>query len=212
MIIIVDYGMGNLFSVKRAMEYVCPNQQVKISNQAQDIQNASKIILPGQGAMQDCMKLLNNSNLRQVLLTAITEQKKPTLGICVGMQMLFQSSEEGNTEGLGILNGRIEKFKSSELKVPQMGWNNVEQQQVNDRNDFIYKNIWHNILNNSFYYFIHSYYLPINAATKPYVIGKSNYGIDFASVVTHENILATQFHPEKSSYCGLELYKNFANI
>jgi len=211
MIIIVDYGMGNLHSVKRAFEFVAPNSQIKISSNPLDIKNASKLILPGQGAMADCMKSLNNSNLKENLLEAINHKKTPTLGICVGMQMLFENSEEGNTLGLGILQGQIKKFHIENFlskecnKIPHMGWNNIQYDE-NKRH-----NIFNNIANNSYFYFIHSYYLPINNVTDKYMIAKCKYGLEFVAAIAYSNIIATQFHPEKSSDVGLELYKNFAN-
>jgi glutamine amidotransferase len=230
MIIIVDYGMGNLHSVKRAINYVAPDLNVKISSNANEIENASHIILPGQGGMADCMNALNASNLKDALLETILHKKTPTLGICVGMQMLFEESEEGkkdsngntiSTAGLGILNGKIKKFSKSNIeniedkkekyeiyKVPHMGWNTINiQQNIN-----IKKDIWLNIPNNSHFYFIHSYYLSLNEKTQAYAIATCEYGIEFVCAVGYENIIATQFHPEKSSEVGLQLYRNFINL
>ena len=228
MIIIVDYGMGNLHSVKRAINYAAPNLDVKISSNANDIKNASHIILPGQGGMADCMQALNVSNLKDALLETILHKKTLTLGICVGMQMLFEESEEGKkdsygnivpTIGLGILNGKIKKFSKNDIshienkkekyemyKVPHMGWNTINiQQNIN-------KDIWLNIPNNSHFYFIHSYYLSLNEQTQDYMIANCEYGVEFVCAIAHDNIIAAQFHPEKSSEAGLQLYRNFINL
>jgi glutamine amidotransferase len=232
MIIIVDYGMGNLHSVKRAIQYVAPNIDVRISSNALDIQKASHIILPGQGGMADCMKALSDSNLKQSLLDTILNKKTPTLGICLGMQMLFEQSEEGRKDehgnvipslGLGILEGKIKRFSKQDIpnhnlenndvyKVPHMGWNTIKNQSNLLASSKSYPNIWQNIANDSHFYFIHSYYLPLNQQTKKYAIATCEYGVDFVCAVAHENIIATQFHPEKSADSGLQLYRNFINL
>jgi glutamine amidotransferase len=215
MIVIVDYGMGNLHSVKRAINYVNTNIKVIISNNSKDIHNAQKIILPGQGGIKDCMQALNNSGLKDDLLKAITVDKKPTLGICVGMQMLFEASEESNhTVGLGILKGKFERFEANQvdkktgdtLKVPHMGWNNINISSNEWCNQSF---IWHNIKDKSQFYFIHSYYLPITQDSAKYSIATCKYQKEFISAIAFENIIATQFHPEKSANVGLQLYKNF---
>jgi imidazole glycerol-phosphate synthase subunit HisH len=218
MIVIVDYGMGNMHSVKRAIEYVAPRSKVLISSNHNDIKNASKIILPGQGAMPDCMKALKASNLQQVLMEAITVQHKPTLGICVGMQMLFENSEESHitgstTAGLGILTGKIKKFPSiANIKVPHMGWNRVKYNQYNDiKSKLFHSNDNIAIEQNSFFYFVHSYYLDIYGIDKGYKIATCNYGLEFSCAIEHNNLFATQFHPEKSSDNGLAVYQNFIN-
>ncbi len=223
MIIIVDYGMGNLHSVKRALQYAAPNSNIKISSEASELEKASHIILPGQGGMADCMKALKYSNLKDSLLNVILNKKVPTLGICVGMQMLFEQSDEGKkdnhgniipTLGLGILKGKIKKFDVQDIKhtqpmdvykIPHMGWNTIKIKPNSSK-------IWGNIQDDSYFYFIHSYYLPIDQQTQNYAIASCNYGIEFACAVAYQNIIATQFHPEKSAEVGLQLYRNFINL
>ncbi|WP_338846173.1 imidazole glycerol phosphate synthase subunit HisH [Massilia sp. W12] len=206
-IVVVDYGMGNLRSVAQAMRRAAPDAQVSISAQAEEIAQAERLILPGQGGMPDCMAALRDSGLQQAVLEAA--RNKPLLGVCVGEQMLFESSEEGDSQCLGLLPGRVVRFAledqlqadGSRFKVPQMGWNRVRQQRPHA--------LWQNIPDESYFYFVHSYYaVPGNAA---HTVGVTDYGAYFACAVAHENLFATQFHPEKSAACGLQLYKNFAN-
>ena len=207
-IIVVDYGMGNLRSVAQALRAAAPDAQVLISGQIADVRQADRLVLPGQGAMPDCMSCLRNSGLLEALL--IAARSKPLFGVCVGEQMLFDWSAEGATHGLGLLPGKIEKFDlagqiqedSSRFKVPQMGWNQVSQ---SDENPHL---LWSGVVNQSYFYFVHSYYaMPANPA---HIAGWTNYGQPFASAVARDNIFATQFHPEKSAAVGLQLYKNFA--
>ncbi len=204
-IIVIDYGMGNLRSVAQALRFVAPDAEVKISNSVTDLQNADRLVLPGQGAMPDCMRSLRESGLQEALLTAV--QTKPLLGVCVGEQMLFDWSEEGDTPGLGLLPGKVRKFQlhdqlqedGSRYKVPQMGWNRVQQTTSHP--------LWDGIANDSYFYFVHSYYaVPDHVAD---TAGQTHYGAPFTCAVAKDNIFATQFHPEKSAAAGLQLYKNF---
>ena len=206
-IVVVDYGMGNLRSVAQALRHVAPEADVRISGAVADIRAADRIVLPGQGAMPDCMRCLRESGLQQALLEAA--RSKPLFGVCVGEQMLFDSSEEGDTPGLGLLPGQVVRFRldgqlqqdGSRFKVPQMGWNRVRQMQPHA--------LWDGIADDSYFYFVHSYYArPAVAAD---TVGQTDYGTEFASTVARENIFATQFHPEKSAAAGLRLYRNFVN-
>jgi glutamine amidotransferase len=204
-IIVIDYGMGNLRSVAQALRFVAPDADVKISSDVADLQSADRLVLPGQGAMPDCMRSLRESGLQEALMIAV--RSKPLLGVCVGEQMLFDWSEEGDTPGLGLLPGQVKKFRlddqlqedGARYKVPQMGWNQVQQVASHP--------LWQGIDDNSYFYFVHSYYaLPENAAD---TVGQTRYGAPFTCAVARDNIFATQFHPEKSASAGLQLYKNF---
>lgn len=204
-IVVVDYGMGNLRSVAQALRAVAPEAEVLISGAAADIDSADRIVLPGQGAMRDCMRNLRESGVEEALLRAV--KTRPVMGVCVGEQMLFGFSEEGDTPGLGLLPGKVVRFRlegrlqddGSRFKVPQMGWNRVRQVQAHP--------LWNGIPDDSYFYFVHSYYAQPEQA--PDVIGETDYGGAFCCAVARENIAATQFHPEKSSAAGLTLYKNF---
>jgi imidazole glycerol-phosphate synthase subunit HisH len=206
-IVVVDYGMGNLRSVAQALRAVAPEADVKISGAVADIENAHRIVLPGQGAMPDCMRSLRESGLQEALMLAA--DTKPLMGVCIGEQMLFDVSEEGNAAGLGLLPGKVVRFQldgmlqedGSRFKVPQMGWNQVRQTASHP--------MWQGIPDNSYFYFVHSYFaLPEQAA---HVVGETVYGAPFACAVARDNIFATQFHPEKSAAMGLQLYKNFVH-
>lgn len=208
-IVVVDYGMGNLRSVAQALRAAAPDAQVLISGEVADIKQADRIVLPGQGAMPDCMACLRDSGVQEALMEA--SRNKPLFGVCVGEQMLFDWSAEGATNGLGLLPGKIAKFDlagqiqedGSRFKVPQMGWNQVSQADENPHP------LWLGVANQSYFYFVHSYYaVPANPA---HIVGWTNYGQPFASAVARDNIFATQFHPEKSAAVGLQLYKNFAS-
>ncbi len=204
-IVVVDYGMGNLRSVAQALRAVAPEANVLISGAVADIHSADRIVLPGQGAMRDCMQSLRESGVQAALLDAA--RNKPLFGVCVGEQMLFDWSEEGNIEGLGLLPGKIARFRldgqlqedGSRFKVPQMGWNLVKQTEPHP--------LWHGIVDQSYFYFVHSYYAKPENAT--HTVGETHYGTDFSCAVARDNIFATQFHPEKSAAAGLQLYKNF---
>jgi len=207
-IVVVDYGMGNLRSVAQALRAVAPEADVRISGVPADIDGADRIVLPGQGAMRDCMRSLNESGVRDALLRAAAA--KPMLGVCVGEQMLLDASEEnGNTPGLGLMPGKVVRFQlegrtqadGSRFKVPQMGWNRVQQTSQHA--------MWREIPDNAWFYFVHSYFAqPENAA---HSVGETVYGDAFCCAVARENIFATQFHPEKSAATGLQLYKNFVH-
>lgn len=206
-IVVVDYGMGNLRSVAQALRAVAPEAEVLISGAAADIDSADRIVLPGQGAMRDCMRNLRESGVEEALLRA--SKTRPVMGVCVGEQMLFDFSEEGDTPGLGLLPGKVVRFRldgrlqddGSRFKVPQMGWNRVRQVQAHP--------LWNGILEDSYFYFVHSYYAQPEQASD--VIGETDYGGAFCCAVARGNIAATQFHPEKSAAAGLMLYKNFVH-
>jgi glutamine amidotransferase len=206
-IVVVDYGMGNLRSVAQALRAVAPEADVIISGEPLDIDSADRLVLPGQGAMRDCMLSLRESGVLDALLRA--SRTRPMLGVCVGEQMLFDRSEEADTAGLGLLPGRVVRFEldgqlqadGSRFKVPQMGWNRVKQLQAHP--------VWEGIADDAYFYFVHSYYAqPVDPKDS---IGETDYGAPFCSAVARENIVATQFHPEKSAAAGLQLYKNFVH-
>ena len=203
---VVDYGMGNLRSAAKAMEKVAPQAEVVISADPDFIRKADRVIFPGQGAMPDCMREMNASGLKAAVLEAAST--KPFLGICVGMQMLFESSEEGNTPGLGLFKGRVMRFAAGQvgadglaLKVPHMGWNEVHQVRPHA--------LWNDVPAASRYYFVHSFY---PAPAEPEVTaGASDYGVHFTCAIARDNIFGVQFHPEKSHQAGLALFANFAS-
>ncbi|WP_158898783.1 imidazole glycerol phosphate synthase subunit HisH [Burkholderia sp. L27(2015)] len=205
-IAIVDYGMGNLRSVAQALRHAAPDADVAIVSDPAAIHAADRVVLPGQGAMPDCMRCLRESGLQEAVLTAA--RSKPMLGVCVGEQMLFDWSSEGDTPGLGLMPGKVLKFElegqvqddGSRFKVPQMGWNRVRQVQSHP--------LWEGIPDDSFFYFVHSYY--VAPAQTSNTAGVTVYGAAFTSAVAQANIFATQFHPEKSAEAGLQLYRNFA--
>ena len=206
-VVVVDYGMGNLRSVAKAIEHVAPGAAVRVSSAAADIAGAERVVVPGQGAMPDCMRELEARGLRDAVVRAAAG--KPFLGICVGLQMLFGHAEEGDVTGLEILPGRVPRFPAaamhgadgSRLKVPHMGWNQVRQQGDHP--------LWRGISQDSRFYFVHSYYLqPADAAL---VAGRTDYGFGFASAIARDNIFAVQFHPEKSAQAGLRLLANFVD-
>jgi glutamine amidotransferase len=206
-IVVVDYGMGNLRSVAQALRHAAPEADVQISGEVADLRAADRVVLPGQGAMRDCMRSLRESGLHDELMRV--SATKPLLGVCVGEQMLFDWSEEGDTSGLGLLPGKVVRFDlegrvqddGSRFKVPQMGWNRVQQSQSHP--------LWQGIADNSYFYFVHSYYAaPADAA---HIFGETSYGDMFCCAVGRDNIFATQFHPEKSAAAGLQLYKNFVH-
>jgi glutamine amidotransferase len=206
-IAIVDYGMGNLRSVARALEQVAPEAAVLVSGEPDLIRSADRVVLPGQGAMPDCMRHLRESGLVEAVLEVA--RSKPLLGVCIGEQMLFDWSEEGPTPGLGLLPGQVLRFRPADLqqadgtrlKVPHMGWNRVEPVREHP--------IWEGIAAGARFYFVHSYYaVPARAADR---LAQSQYGLSFTCAVARDNIVATQFHPEKSAADGLRLYRNFVH-
>jgi glutamine amidotransferase len=204
-IVVVD-GLGNLRSVAQALRAAAPEADILVSNKAQDIDAADRIVLPGQGAMRDCMNSLRASGAEDALLRAT--KTRPVMGVCVGEQMLFDESEEnGGTPGLGLLPGKVLRFQldgkmqadGSRFKVPQMGWNRVQQTRSHP--------LWEGVDDGSYFYFVHSYYVaPAFAAD---TIGETDYGGAYTCAVARDNIVATQFHPEKSAAAGLRLYRNF---
>ena len=202
-ITIVDYGMGNLFSVKKKITHLKAN--VTISSKEKDILNADKIILPGVGHFKKAMNNLSNLNLINALNHFVKEKKKPVLGICLGMQLMAKNSEEGNTEGLGWIDASVLKFNVSDkvkFKVPHMGWN-----QITIKKD---SNLMHNIPNNSEFYFVHSYYIKTNYNAE--ILNKTEYEKSFTSAIEKENIYGVQFHPEKSHEFGELLLNNFIKL
>jgi glutamine amidotransferase len=204
-IAVVDYGMGNLRSVSKALEHVAPNQNVVVTSVAKDILNAERVVFPGQGAMPDCMRELESRGLREAIVQSAAT--KPFLGICIGLQLLFQHSEEGNAQGLGILAGKVKRFATEnmfdangdKLKVPHMGWNQVYQQQAHP--------MWKDIPDGERFYYVHSYY--VQADNENLVAGVTEYPSAFTGAIAHQNIFAVQFHPEKSQQAGLQLLSNF---
>ncbi len=206
-IVVVDYGMGNLRSVAQALRKVAPEADVRISGEAADIRSADRLVLPGQGAIPDCMRSLQESGVKEEVLKAA--QSKPLFGVCVGEQMMFDWSEEGDTPGLGLFPGRVVRFRlddqvqedGSRFKVPQMGWNRVRQTMAHP--------LWDGIADDSYFYFVHSYYA--QPAERAHVAGETPYGAPFCSAIARDNIFATQFHPEKSAATGLQLYRNFVH-
>ncbi len=202
---IVDYGMGNLRSVHQAVRKVAPHASVSVTDDAKVIAAAERVIFPGQGAMPDCMRELDARGLRLTVLDAA--RNKPFLGICIGLQMLFEHSTEGNVPGLGILAGDVVRFASglkdaqgNKLKVPHMGWNRVHHAD---------HPLWKGIAQDERFYFVHSYYVqPIDIAL---VQGTSEYPQPFTCAVAKDNLFAVQFHPEKSAAAGLQLLQNFIN-
>lgn len=208
-IAIVDYGMGNFHSVARALQAAAPDQDIILARQASEIASADRIVFPGQGAMPDCMRTLESSGLREAVLDAA--RNKPLLGVCVGEQMLFEGSDEGDTPGLGLFAGRVRRFTGSAfqtasdgamaLKVPHMGWNAVRQTRSHP--------LWQGVAQDTPFYFVHSYYaVPLNETT---VAGTALYGQDFCCAIAADNIFAVQFHPEKSAAPGLRMYRNFVH-
>ena len=199
MIVIVNYGVGNFGSVEKALRFL--GKDVKISNNSVDIYKASKIILPGVGAFRDAINFLNEKALTSIIIEEVAKGK-PLLGICLGLQLLFDESEEGGLfKGLSLVSGRVVKFKG-DIKVPHMGWNRV----FKESNSYLLKNI----PSGTHFYFANSYYA--NTGDKKAIKGITNYGIDFPSVIEKGNIFGTQFHPEKSGDMGLKLLENFASI
>jgi glutamine amidotransferase len=206
-IVVVDYGMGNLRSVAQALRAVAPEANILISGEVADIQSADRIVLPGQGAMPDCMRSLRESGVQEALLEA--SRSKPLMGVCIGEQMLFDVSEEGNAAGLGLLPGKVVRFQldgqlqddGSRFKVPQMGWNQVQQTASHP--------MWQDIPDNAYFYFVHSYFAQPEQSA--HTVGQTVYGAPFSCAVARDNIFATQFHPEKSAATGLQLYKNFVH-
>ena len=209
-IVVVDYGMGNLRSVAQALRRVAPEADVRISGELADIRSADRLVLPGQGAIPDCMRSLQESGLQEALLDAA--RNKPLFGVCVGEQLMFDWSEEGDTAGLGLFPGKVVKFRfdsqlqedGSRFKVPQMGWNQVWQ---TSHAGTPKHPVWGEVPDGSYFYFVHSYYAQPSDAR--HSVGETDYGQRFSAAIARDNIFATQFHPEKSAEHGLALYRNF---
>ncbi len=206
---VIDYGMGNLHSVAKAMEKVATDYKVIVTADAEQILQADRVVLPGVGAIRDCMAEIKRLGIDQVVVEVV--KNKPLLGVCVGMQaLLAHSAENGGTDCLGILPGDVRFFgdafagkaECAALKVPHMGWNQVQQRDSQHP-------MWNNIAQDSRFYFVHSFYAP--AVESSICAATTDYGVQIAAAVAHENIFATQFHPEKSADAGLQLYANFLN-
>lgn len=205
MLAVVDYGMGNLRSVAKALAYVAPDERVVVTSDPAEIRAASRVVLPGQSAMPGTMAGLDRAGLRDVVVEALAE--RPFLGICLGLQVLFDASEEGPTACLGILPGRVRRFREAELvtparerlKIPHMGWNRVVQSASHP--------LWDAIPDGSRFYFAHSYYpVPADPAA---TAATTAYPVPFTCAIAQANIFAVQFHPEKSQRAGLQLLANF---
>lgn len=211
---VIDYGMGNLHSVEKALQHVSKNTRIIVTSDAKSILAADRVIFPGVGAIRDCM-----AEIRRLGIDAIVKevaQSKPLLGICVGMQALMESSQENaGVECIGLVKGQVKLFANDTsgtqkvlregngeaLKVPHMGWNIVKQTDEHP--------LWQGIANNTRFYFVHSYYVDLDASEK--ASGVSHYGVDFAAALSKGNVFAVQFHPEKSEHSGLQLLSNFLN-
>jgi imidazole glycerol-phosphate synthase subunit HisH len=205
---VVDYGMGNLRSVSQAVAHVARDADIRVIVTAnpEEVLAAERVVLPGQGAMRDCMRELHDSGLKAAVLHAAAH--KPLMGVCVGMQMLLDHSEEQDTPGLGLIPGRVRRFRldgqlqpdGSRFKVPQMGWNQVLQSP---------HPMWQGVPDGAWFYFVHSYFA--DPQQPAHTAGQTEYGSRFTCAIARDNIFATQFHPEKSAEHGLALYRNFLN-
>jgi imidazole glycerol-phosphate synthase subunit HisH len=214
-IVIVDYGLGNVRSVAQALRHVAPDADVRISSEPADLRAADRLVLPGQGAMPDCMRHLKETGLVDTLLECVAT--KPLLGVCIGEQMLVDASDESAdgrpTPGLGLFGGHCVRFDpnghpgagdaGTRLKVPHMGWNRVTQV----AHDGAVHPLWRGIEDGAWFYFVHSYHVALADAN--HAAGTSVYGLPFTAAIARDNIFATQFHPEKSAAAGLALYRNF---
>jgi imidazole glycerol-phosphate synthase subunit HisH len=204
---VVDYGMGNLRSVSQAVMHVARGSGVEVivTSDPRRVFAAERVVLPGQGAMPDCMRELHDSGLLEAVLDAAA--RKPLMGVCIGMQMLLSRSEEGPTTGLDLIAGEVLRFQlegrlqddGSRYKVPQMGWNQVHQARAHP--------LWNSVPDGAYFYFVHSYYA--RPADVRHSVGETDYGGRFTCALARDNIFATQFHPEKSAEHGLSLYRNF---
>lgn len=201
-IAVIDFGIGNLRSVEQALTAVACNADVVVTSDAKVVANADRVVMPGQGAIGTWFKALHERQLEAAVLKAIDE--KPLLGICVGMQALFEHSEEdGGIDGLGLFEGSVRHFNNfhtEHLKIPQMGWNQVKQTKAHS--------LWHGIDDNAHFYFVHSY-CANSPASESITVGRADYGHEFIAAVARDNVFAVQFHPEKSHDDGLTLLKNF---
>jgi len=212
---VVDYGMGNLRSVSQAVMHVAADSgyEVVVTQRPEEVLAAERVVLPGQGAMRDCMRELHDSGLKEAVLDAAA--RKPLMGVCVGMQMLLDHSEEQDTPGLGLMPGHVKRFQlegqlqpdGSRYKVPQMGWNRVHQPSHPGLHGGKPHPVWAGIEQDSYFYFVHSYHAVVE--NPQHSAGETEYGLRFTCAVARDNIFATQFHPEKSAEHGLALYRNF---
>ena len=201
MIAIVDYGVGNLYSVEKAFARF--SSDVVLTHEAEIIDKADKVVLPGVGAFGDCMKNFKASGLVDAVLRAV-KSGKPVMGICVGLQIMFEGSDESpGVAGLGIFKGRVRKINAPELKIPHMGWNSLT---INE-NASVNIDLFKNIRENPYVYFVHSYYAV--PEDKSVITAKTVYGEEITAAVGKDNVIATQFHPEKSGDIGLSIIKNF---
>jgi len=204
---VVDYGRGNLRSVSKAIEHVAPQAQVEVTSDPDRVKTADRVVFPGQGAMPECMHEMEARNLRPAVVEAA--RSRPFLGICIGLQMLFERSDEGGVPGLALLRGTVRRFpegamvdsEGRKLKVPHMGWNRVRQGGSHA--------LWSGIEDGTRFYFVHSFFPQTGDAD--IVQGTTDYGIPFTCAVARDNIFAVQFHPEKSHTAGLRLLANFVN-
>lgn len=199
MIAIIDYGAGNLKSVTNALDFI--KAKYKVTSDAEDIKKADKIIFPGVGAFGDCVGSLKKRKIFDVLKKEIG--KKPYLGICLGMQVLFENSEESpGVKGLNIFKGKVRKFRSKTLKIPQIGWNSIKVMKESE--------LLGGIEDGSYFYLVHSYYA--DPKEDKIILTKTSYGIDYCSGIADGNIFGVQFHPERSGEIGLKILKNFVNL
>jgi len=204
---IVDYGMGNLRSVANAFKAVAPDVSVAVTSDPAQIAQAERVVFPGQGAMPDCIRELDARHLRQAVIEAT--QQKPFLGICIGLQMLFEHSEEGDVPGLGVYRGEVKRFApermldahGAKLKVPHMGWSQVHQTQAHA--------LWADIADQARFYYVHSYYVAPEESTL--TAATTAYPFEYTGAIARDNVFAVQFHPEKSANAGLQLLRNFVN-
>jgi len=200
MIAIIDYGIGNLRSVHNAVSFISPQTKSIVTSDPDVVAKADKVIFPGQGAMPDCVLQLDKRGLKESVIEAA--KQKPFLGICLGLQMLFETSEEGNVSGFGLLPGTVKRFqlnKNERIKIPHMGWNKVLLSNPHP--------MWNKIDSDSRFYFVHSFYAEVK--DKSLVMATSSHGEKFTCAIAKDNIFAVQFHPEKSSELGLQLLNNF---
>lgn len=206
-IAVIDYGMGNLRSVSKAVEHIAPDAEVRVTDDPGFIDRADRVVFPGQGAARDCMAAINQHHVRQAVRVAA--DSKPFLGICMGLQVLLNFSEENDgTRLMELLPGKVVRFAADmpgeaglHLKIPHMGWSNVTQSQPHP--------LWDGILDGSRFYFVHSYRVVPDDPTL--TVGETNYGVSFTSAIARDNLFAVQFHPEKSAAAGLRLLTNFVN-
>lgn len=204
---VVDYGSGNLRSVSQAVMHVARGSgvDVVVTSRPDEVYAAERVVLPGQGALPDCMRELQQSGLQEAVLDAAA--RKPLMGVCIGMQMLLTRSEEGPADGLGLIPGEVIRFQlqgqlqpdGSRFKVPQMGWNQVVQARPHP--------LWEGVPDSAYFYFVHSFYA--RPSDPRHSVGETDYGTRFTCALARDNIFATQFHPEKSAEHGLALYRNF---